>query len=122
MYQCYIVEDSDAESAQVFTGGGFKKIVISRAQNVRFTDDRSLHHDYVVYIADGCGHHRVQGHDFRGKAEVGDVFVHVIFRQAVEGLQPWVARHSCEFVKYPVGKQQVCSLSTTVVSSSRARP
>jgi hypothetical protein len=68
-----IVHDRNPHLAEVFNGRRFKEVLILRTKNVRLTDDRGLHHDNVVHVADWRHHQRIQRHNFgRTMQELAD--------------------------------------------------
>jgi hypothetical protein len=73
VHQTDVVENGNPHPAEVGTSGFLEEVIVLGAEDVRFADYGGLHHDDVVYVADGRDYERVQDHKFRGSAEEIDV-------------------------------------------------
>jgi hypothetical protein len=56
-----------------------EEIPVPRAKSIGFTDDRSLHDDSVVYIANRCDQQGTRDHNLGNLAQETDLFVNALF-------------------------------------------
>ena len=82
----------------------FEEIAVIRAKNVGFANDRRLHDDSVVYIANRCDHQRIRDHDFGGIARETNVIVDALLLNAVEQPRSRIAQDPRQLVEYLVGQ------------------
>jgi len=82
----------------------FEEIAVLRAKNVGFANDRRLHDDSVVYIANRCDHQRIRDHDFGGIARETNVIVDALLLKAVEQPRSRIAQDPRQLVEYLVGQ------------------
>ena len=53
MHQGDVVENRDIHFSQICASRTLKEILVVSTQYMRFADNRGLHHDDVVHVADG---------------------------------------------------------------------
>ena len=82
----------------------FEEIPVLRAKNIGFTNDRRLHDDSVVYIANRCYHQMIRDHDFGGIARETNVNVDALLLNAVEQPRSRIAQDPRQLVEYLVGQ------------------
>ena len=61
------------------SAGGSKKSRVLRTKNIGFTNDRGLHDDNVVHVANRCQQQGIRDHDFGSLAQEGDAIVDAFF-------------------------------------------
>jgi hypothetical protein len=57
----------------------FEEIPVLRAKNIRFTNDRGLYDDSVVYVANRCDQQGIRDHNFGGLTQETDIIVDPFF-------------------------------------------
>ena len=85
---------------------GLEEIPVLRAKNISFANDRCLHDDSVIHIANRREQKGIWIYDLSGLAQEADVIVDTLLRQAVERQHTRIAKDFGQFVDYLVGEQQ----------------
>ena len=85
----------------------FEEIPVLRAKNIRFTDNRGLHDDNVVYVANWCHHQGIREHDLSRLAQKTDVIVDASLLKALERQHSRIAQDPRQLVEHLVGQQQI---------------
>ena len=84
----------------------FEEIPVLRAKNVGFANDRGLHDDSVIYIANRCDQQWIRDHNLGGLAQETDVIVDALLLKAVERRHPRIAQDLRQLVEHLVGQEQ----------------
>jgi hypothetical protein len=106
MHQRDVVQNSYPGFLQELCRGRLEEIPVPGAKNIGFTNNRCLHDDSVVYIANRCDQQGIRDHNLGGLAQETDVIVDAFLRKSVERQHARIAQDPGQLVEHLVGEQQ----------------
>jgi len=80
MHEGDVVQNRYADLAQESCCHRIEEILVSRAEDIRFADNRRLQNYDIVYVPDWHGEDGTQGHDFCYLSQIADEVVNALLR------------------------------------------